>query len=93
MSDEPTLSDLRDEIDRIDERILELLAERIRVALRVGVLKSERGIPIYDPERERGIFLRLCQRAQAPLSPDVVRRVFERVIDETRWAEQRAKKP
>lgn len=47
---------------------------------------------MYDPERERSIYLRLCQRAMAPLTPDVVRRVFERIVDETRWAEQRAKR-
>lgn len=92
MDAEPTLSELRDQIDRIDDRLLELLAERVRVALRIGELKSEGGLPVYDPERERSIYLRLCQRAMAPLTPDVVRRVFERIVDETRWAEQRAKR-
>lgn len=92
MDGQPTLSELRDQIDRIDDRLLELLAERIRIALRIGELKSEGGLPVYDPERERNIFLRLCQRATPPLSPDVVRRVFERIVDETRWAEQRAKR-
>ncbi|GMV15800.1 MAG: chorismate mutase [Polyangiaceae bacterium] len=92
MDAEPTLSELRDQIDRIDDRLLELLAERVRVALRIGELKNEGGLPVYDPERERSIYLRLCQRAMAPLTPDVVRRVFERIVDETRWAEQRAKR-
>jgi len=89
---EPTLPELRDQIDRIDDRLLELLAERVRVALRIGELKNEGGLPVYDPARERSIYLRLCQRAMAPLTPDVVRRVFERIVDETRWAEQRAKR-
>lgn len=92
MDAEPTLSELRDQIDRIDDRLLELLAERVRVALRIGELKNEGGLPVYDPERERSIYLRLCQRAMAPLTPDVVRRIFERIVDETRWAEQRAKR-
>ena len=92
MDAEPTLSELRDQIDRIDDRLLELLAERVRVALRIGELKNEGGLPVYDPERERSIYLRLCQLAMAPLTPDVVRRVFERIVDETRWAEQRAKR-
>jgi chorismate mutase-like protein len=92
VDDPTTLAELRDQIDRIDDRLLDLLAERVRVALRIGELKKEQGLPVYDPERERSIYLRLCQRAQAPLSADVVRRVFERVVDETRWAEQRAKR-
>jgi chorismate mutase/prephenate dehydratase len=89
VEDKASLEELRSQIDRIDDRLLELLAERIRVALRIGALKEEGGLPVYDPERERSIFLRLCQRAESPLTPAVVRRVFERIVDETRWAEQR----
>lgn len=92
MDPEPTLAELREQIDRIDDKLLDLLAERVRVALRIGEVKLQSGLPVYDPERERSIFLRLCQRAAAPLGPDVVRRVFERIVDETRWAEQRAKR-
>lgn len=90
--DEMSLEELRSQIDRIDDRLLELLAERVKLALRIGAVKEQGGLPVYDPERERNIFLRLCQRAQAPLTPDVVRRVFERIVDETRWAEQRLKR-
>jgi chorismate mutase-like protein len=92
VDDEPTLATLREQIDRLDDRILELMAERVRVAMRIGELKAKEGLPIYDPERERSIYLRLCQRALAPLTPDVVRRIFERIVDETRWAEQRGKR-
>jgi chorismate mutase len=92
VDDLPNLSELRDEIDRLDDQLLDLLGERLAIALRVGEAKRAGGLPIYDPERERSIFLRLCQRARDPLTPDVVRRIFERIIDETRWAEQRAKR-
>lgn len=90
MDDPATLPALREQIDSIDDRLLDHLAERLAVALRIGELKRASGLPVYDPERERAIFLRLCQRARPPLTPDVVRRVFERVVDETRRAEQRA---
>jgi chorismate mutase len=90
VADPPTLQQLRAEIDRIDDRMLDLLAERVAVALSIGEVKRAGGLPVYDPERERGIFARLCQRARPPLAPDLVRRVFERIVDETRRAEQRA---
>lgn len=80
---------LRQEIDSIDERILELVAARVRVVLRVGELKRRHNLPIYDPERERRMLERLGQRASHPLDGPTVRRIFERLVDESRRIEQR----
>lgn len=82
------LDALRKAIDEVDGRLLELIAERVRLVLEVGDYKRERGIPIYDPERERQLLDRLTSRAPAPLQADTVRRVFERLIDESRRLEQ-----
>ena len=71
--------------------MLDLVARRVQTALRIAELKRRLGLPIYDPERERDIFTRLCARAPTPLLPNMVRRIFERLIDETRWAEQRGR--
>lgn len=87
MADDQRLAELRLRIDEIDSRILELVADRLRTALEIGELKRRLGRPIYDPERERLIVERLMSRAPAPLHPDQVRRVFERLIDESRHAE------
>jgi chorismate mutase len=85
---DPELEALRREIDDIDERILELVAARVRIVLRVGELKRRVGLPVYDPERERAMLDRLAQRASPPLDLSTVRRVFERLIDESRRLEQ-----
>lgn len=87
MDDEQKLEELRQRIDGIDGRILELVAERLRTALEIGEIKRRLKRPIYDPERERVILERLIGRAPEPLAPDQVRRVFERLIDESRRAE------
>ncbi len=87
MSDDP-LEALRADIDAIDNRLLELLAERVQKVLAVGDVKRERGLLVYDPDRERRVIERLAAAAPAPLRGDMVRRVFERVIDESRRAEQ-----
>lgn len=83
-----SLEALRNAIDEIDQRLLALLAERVRVVLAVGDYKREHGLPIYDPERERSMLDRLAQSAPRPLDADTVRRVFERLIDESRRIEQ-----
>ena len=90
MDDSTELEQLRRQIDDIDDQILAIVAERMRVAVRIGELKRKHGVPIYDPDRERHIFQRLCAKAPKPVSPDMVRRIFERVVDESRRAEQRA---
>ena len=85
---DPDLAELRRAIDAIDGTILELLAERVRLVLAVGDHKRRAGVAVYDPERERRILERLCARAEPPVDAGTVRRVFERVIDESRRIEQ-----
>jgi chorismate mutase len=84
----PELDALRIAIDELDRRILELVAERVRVVLAVGEYKRERGLAVYDPERERRMLERLSSSAPSPLDGDTVRRIFERLIDESRRIEQ-----
>jgi chorismate mutase len=56
--------------------------------LAVGDYKRAHGLPIYDPERERKLIDRLTGEARPPLEPSTVRRIFERLIDESRRLEQ-----
>lgn len=84
----PGLDELRIEIDRIDHEILGLLAERVSAVIRVGEYKRARGLPIYDPERERSILARIGGSAPPPLDAETARNIFERVIDECRRVEQ-----
>jgi chorismate mutase / prephenate dehydratase len=60
-SDWKTLTDCRDAIDGIDNQILELLNQRMKVVHRVGEIKHESGTAVYRPEREKDIIDRLTQ--------------------------------
>lgn len=82
------LNPIREEIDRIDEEILQQLNDRAREVLRIVEIKKELGMPVYFPEREDEI-LRLVQGSnKGPLSDEAIRRVFERIIDESRRLER-----
>jgi chorismate mutase len=85
----PDLDTLRRSIDELDSRLLALIEERVRLVLAVGDYKREHGLPIYDPERERNLIERLTAEARPPLEQGTVRRIFERLIDESRRLEQR----
>ena len=88
MATDPDLDVLRRAIDVIDQQILKLVAERVELVLAVGDYKRKNGLPVYDPERERALLDRLCKAAPPSLDHDTVRRIFERLIDESRRIEQ-----
>jgi chorismate mutase len=85
----PDLEALRRSIDSVDQQILKLLHDRVRLVMQVGEYKRERGIPVYDPARERALLDRLCKAAEPPLDAETIRRIFERLVDESRRLEQR----
>jgi len=84
----PELDELRRAIDAVDRKILELVAERVRLVLAVGDVKRARGLTVYDPERERRVLEALAELAPQPLDATTVKRIFERLIDESRRLEQ-----
>jgi chorismate mutase len=81
------LEELRRAIDAVDQQLLKLLHERVRLVMQVGEYKRERGIPVYDPDRERALLDRLCKAAEPPLDAETIRRIFERLVDESRRIE------
>jgi chorismate mutase len=80
----------RRRIDEIDADIVRLLSERARCALAIGRIKRAHGVPVYDPERERQIVERVVRENVGPLGGDALRRLYERVLDESRRLERLA---
>jgi chorismate mutase len=84
------LTRLRDAIDRVDEVIVRLLNQRAKYAIEIGELKGVLGLPIYAPEREKEVLQHVELISEGPLDPVTVRRLFERIIDESRRVEREA---
>jgi chorismate mutase len=83
-----TIDYYRQEIDRLDRELLRIFNERAALALAIGELKKQRGLPVYDPDRERRIFEAMTGANPGPLEDDAIVRLFERVIDESRRLER-----
>jgi chorismate mutase-like protein len=86
-----SLDDLRRRIDALDERIVELLNERASCALRIGEIKQQLGLEIYQPERESQVLSHVREHGTAtggPLGGEALTRLFERIIDEARRLER-----
>ncbi len=88
---DPAGSDMaawRDRIDELDAEILRMLGERARCAIEIGRIKRRLGLPIYDPKREEEIIRMMLQQNRGPIDAEGVRRLFERIIDESRRMER-----
>ncbi|MFP4057227.1 MAG: prephenate dehydratase [Candidatus Brocadiia bacterium] len=75
-----TLQELRQAIDEIDARLVELLNQRGHVVLQVGQLKRRDSRPIYAPSRESEVFRRAAERNQGPLPDGSLRAIFREVM-------------
>ena len=86
---EAELKRLRDAIDRVDDVLVKLLNQRARYAVEIGDIKGLLSLPIYSPEREKEVLLRVeAASAPGPLDAAAIRRLFERIIDESRRVER-----
>ena len=84
------LTRLREAIDRVDEVLVKLLNQRARYAVEIGEIKGVLSLPIYAPEREKQVLQHVEQSSEGPLEEAAVRRLFERIIDESRRVERQS---
>ncbi|WP_394828490.1 prephenate dehydratase [Pendulispora albinea] len=81
-----SIESLRAQIDATDERILDLLNERAKLALAIGHAKKAAASPdrpaalMRDPERERAVLERLTNLAKGDFPRDSVRAVFREIM-------------
>ena len=78
------LDEFRVQIDDVDRRIVTLLNERTTVVEKIGSVKRDAQLPVYEPKREDQVFANITACNQGPLTPEALRRIFERIIDEMR---------
>jgi len=79
---------LRDQIDAADVKIVNLLNRRAQFADEIGRLKRALNMPVYVPQREEQVIAHIQKVNKGPLSALAVRRLYERIIDESRRLEQ-----
>jgi len=72
---------IRTEIEQIDRSLIDLIAQRVRLARRVGAVKRAAGLPTLDPPREAAVVRRAGALArEAGLDDEDVRYIFWHLI-------------
>ncbi len=77
------LSELRKQLDDIDNRVLELFNKRVEIVEKVAEYKSRNNETIYRPEREKEIIERLKQinkNKNGKLSDELIEALFSQII-------------
>ena len=76
------LKQLRSKIDEVDEKIVHLLAKRVKICEAVGSTKKLQSLPIKDGEREKEVYKRARERAtQLSLNPVQVEAVYREIVN------------
>lgn len=82
------LSELRAEIGRIDVALIDLLAQRVATARRVGALKRGAALPRLDPAREAEVIRRGADYArEVGLDEEAVREILWHTVGLCRRAQ------
>ena len=81
---EKALAPLRDEIDRIDSQILDLINQRLSIGKQVGDVKKEKGGEILNRSRERKVIEKLWKINKGPADKDLLQYIFNVIITATR---------
>lgn len=74
------LSELRNEIDEIDQELVRLFCQRMQVSAKVADYKKAAGSPIYHPQREQEILKQVARMAGPELevyAKELYSRIFE----------------
>ena len=82
---EAELVRLREEIDRVDDRLLEILTDRAKLSVDVGLLKRDDvGAPVYRPDREIQILQRIAGNNTGPMRADHVQSIWREILSVSR---------
>lgn len=85
--DERGIGAFRDEIDRIDSELLDLLNRRAACAQGIGEIKKKNAQPIFVPEREEAVIKHLLEINGGPLPDLAVRDLFASIFSQMKRLE------
>ncbi len=82
-----SLSQLRTQIDALDQDLLALLNRRAALAHEVGEIKRDEGSAVFRPDRETQVIQHLQSTNPGPLKPDSIAYIWREVMSACRALE------
>ena len=75
-----TLGPIREKIDVLDQRIVDLVNERLALASEIGRIKRSTGGEIYVPEREEVVVGKVCASNRGPIKNEALRAIYREIM-------------
>lgn len=83
------LTDWRDQIDKLDFQLLQILAERRKIVLEIGDYKKEQGLPPLDTQRwEQVLQSKISLAKDLDISPEFIRDLYNLIHEYSLELEQ-----
>jgi chorismate mutase/prephenate dehydratase len=80
----PSLDGLRENMRNKDREIIRLLNERSQISVRIGQVKGQTGLEVYNPAQEARVFNYLQELNGGPLSGSQVTAIYREIISASR---------
>jgi chorismate mutase len=81
---------LRQQVDRIDLKMLQLLQKRTKLSGQIGRMKQRNGAAVYVPERERELIARLTRASKGMPPAHMVAALYREILSSSRAAQGQA---
>ncbi len=75
-----TLIKLRNEIDHLDRKLINLLNLRAEATKKIGKIKIDSGKSIYTPEREMDVLRRVANQNRGPLKKEALEAIYREIM-------------
>jgi len=74
------LKKYREEINKIDKAMVDLLNKRAVVVMKIKKLKEDKNVPLYDAKREEELINNIVEYNKGPLYNDNIIQIFESIL-------------
>jgi 3-deoxy-7-phosphoheptulonate synthase / chorismate mutase len=93
MNTDPTILELRAQVDAVNLEILKHLNERARIVERIGARQTEIGAAHYDPKRESEMLEKLEAANTGPFPNGTIKQLFKEIFKASLDLEEKQDKP
>lgn len=91
MNQKEELSEIRQQIDAVDNQIVGLLGQRAALAQKIGKIKGSSGVPVFHPEREMEVIRRAVAANKSSMTGQQIEAVFREIMSACRSLEHKTK--
>ena len=85
------IKELRNSIDKVDDQIFDLILKRLDYVEKIGNIKREMNLPVYDKSREQIIIERLTEKLITKINPEEIKKIIDPIISISKDLQRRKK--